>query len=75
MKNSYSLEIEATPERVFRLLNNPDLAMKWVPNLVEDEVIVETPDNIGTTFRQVFVERGTTMEMTGEITEYKDNEC
>lgn len=66
--------IDAPAEIVFLYLEDSDRLKRWVPNLVEDESIVETPQKIGSKFRQVFLEKGRTMEMTGEITEYVENE-
>ena len=66
--------IDAPAEIVFLWLEDSDRLKQWILNLVEDEAIVETPEKIGTKFRQVFVEKGKTMEMTGEITEYVENE-
>jgi uncharacterized protein YndB with AHSA1/START domain len=66
--------IDAPAEIVFLWLEDNDRIKKWVPNLVSDEVIVETPEKIGSKFRQVFEERGKTMEMIGNITEYTNNE-
>ena len=66
--------IDAPAEIVFLWLDDSDRLKQWIPNLVDDESIVETPEKIGSKFRQVFVERGKTMEMTGEITEYVENE-
>ena len=65
--------IDAPAEIVFLWLEDSDRLKQWVPNLVQDESIVETPQKIGSKFRQVFVEKGRTMEMTGEITEYVEN--
>ena len=66
--------IDAPVEIVFLYLEDSDRLKRWVPNLVEDESIVETPEKTGSKFRQVFLERGKTMEMTGEITDYVENE-
>ena len=65
--------IDAPAAIVFLWLEDSDRLKQWIPNLVEDESIVETPEKIGSQFRQVFVEKGKTMEMTGEITEYVEN--
>ena len=66
--------IDAPVEIVFLYLEDSDRLKRWVPNLVEDESIVETPEKTGSKFRQVFLERGKTMEMNGEITDYVENE-
>ncbi|MCP4886608.1 SRPBCC family protein [Rubripirellula sp.] len=66
--------IDAPAEIVFLYLEDSDRLKRWIPNLVEDESIVETRQKIGSKFRQVFVEKSRTIEMTGEITEYVENE-
>jgi len=74
MKTSKTTIINATANIVFLWLEDNDRLKQWVPNLVEDEPIIETPEKTGSTFRQVFLERGKKMEMTGEITDYAENE-
>ncbi|MRX26782.1 SRPBCC family protein [Kangiella sp. HZ709] len=65
--------IDAPADIVFLWLEDNDRLKQWVPNLVSDETIVETPEKIGTKFQQVFLENGRNMEMIGEITEYAEN--
>ena len=74
MQTTSKITINAPASMVFLWLEDNDRLMKWVPNLVEDEAISETPDKVGSKFRQVFDERGKKMEMVGEITEYVENE-
>jgi uncharacterized protein YndB with AHSA1/START domain len=74
MKTSKTTIIDAPAKVVFLWLEDDERLKKWIPNLVEDESIIETPEKVGSTFRQAFLERGKRMEMTGEITAYKDNE-
>jgi uncharacterized protein YndB with AHSA1/START domain len=71
MKNRYSLEIDAPPERVFAWLGNSERALRWVPNLIESEDLEVTPSRIGSTFRHVYQERGRRMEMRGTVTAYE----
>lgn len=71
MKNVYSIEIDAPPARVFALLHNAERAREWLPNLVENEDLVRTPDVVGSTFRHVYLERGRRMEMLGKIVGYE----
>ena len=73
MKNSYSIEIEATPERVWYWLDDAERAMKWLPNIIENEDLEVTENKIGSTFRQVYLEHGRRMEMHGVVTEYEAN--
>jgi len=74
MKTSKTTIIDAPASIVFLWLEDNERLKKWIPNLVEDEAITETPEKVGDTFRQVFLEGGKEMEMTGEITAYTENE-
>ncbi len=74
MKTSSSIQIEAPVPSVFLWLEDNECLMKWVPNLIEDTPLVETPEITGSRFQQVFLENGKRMEMTGEIAEYVENE-
>ena len=74
MKSTTITVIDAPVKNVFFWLEDTDRMKQWLPNLTEDVSLTETPDKIGSTFRQVYHERGKDMEMIGEITEYKLNE-
>lgn len=72
MKNpQVELEINAQADQVFHWLNDPDCLMKWIPNLIENEQLINTENKIGSTFRQVYLENGRRMEMTGEVIEFE----
>lgn len=74
MKTTTTTIIDAPAATVFLWLEDNDRLQQWVPNLIEDEVLVETPEKVGSRFRQVFVENDRKMEMIGEITAYVENE-
>ena len=74
MKTSKTTLIDAPAATVFLWLEDDDRLKKWVPNIVEDEPLLETPEKVGSKFRQVFLENGREMEMIGEITEFSENE-
>ncbi|NNC38000.1 MAG: hypothetical protein EX271_11295 [Acidimicrobiales bacterium] len=74
MKSNATVTINAPADMVFLWLEDNDRLKKWVPNIVEDETILDTPDKVGSKFRQVYLERGKEMEMFGELTEYIENE-
>jgi|GEM_PF-1727470 len=75
MKTSKTTIIDAPAKIVFLWLEDKDRLRQWIPSLVEDEPLVETPEKIGSKFRQVYLENGKEMEMTGEITAYVQDEC
>ncbi len=74
MQTSKTTLIDAPASTVFLWLEDNSRLKQWVPNLIEDEALVETPEKIGSRFRQVFLENGRKMEMIGEITAYAENE-
>ena len=69
MRNEGSVEIDRPIEDVFRLTN--DRIAEWSILVVEDEVIDETPEGVGTTFRTVTEENGKRMEFQGVVTRYE----
>ncbi len=74
MRTSKTTIIDAPADIVFLWLDDDERLRRWVPNIVEDETLVETPEKVGSTFRQTFLERGRKMELLGEITAYSENE-
>ena len=74
MKSTTVTVIDAPATNVFVWLEDTDKMKQWLPNLVEDTPLTETPDKIGSRFKQVYHERGKDMEMIGEVTEYSENE-
>ena len=68
MKSESSIEIDRPIEDVFRLTN--DHVADWSIIVVEDDVVKETPDRVGTTFRTVTEERGQRMVFEGVITRH-----
>ena len=73
MRIAYENEILKPPEIVFPWLAEPEKAMKWQKNVRGGEVIVNKPEIIGTTFREVIEEDGKSLEMYGTITKYIKN--
>ena len=74
MKTQTTTRINAPTSTIFLWLDDTHRLKQWVPNLAVDEIISDTPEKIGSRFRQVFVENGREMEMTGEITAFVENE-
>jgi uncharacterized protein YndB with AHSA1/START domain len=73
MKYTYSIEINAPPARVFPWINDGERLKQWIPNLVENEQLEVSAGTVGSTFRQVYLERGRRMEMHGKVTRFEQN--
>ncbi len=70
MKINASIDILCRPEKVFPWIDNPDKAMRWQKGVKSGEIIKETPQRIGTTFREEMEEDGKSLVMQGEITNF-----
>ena len=73
MRIYYSNEILRPPEIVFPWIAEPEKAMKWQKNVKGGEIIINKPEIIGTTFKEVIEENGNSLEMHGIITKYIRN--
>jgi hypothetical protein len=73
MNISYEKEIFQSPEIVFPWIADPEKAMKWQKNVQGGEIIINKPDIIGTTFKEIIQEDGNHLEMHGIITKYVKN--
>ena len=74
MKVLYSIDINSTTEQVWFWLGTPESAMVWQTNVSKTEILQETPNMIGTTFRETIEENGRGVEMHGVVTDYRDNQ-
>jgi hypothetical protein len=68
MRTESSIEIDRPIDDVFRLTN--EHVAEWSIIVVEDEVIEEKPQGVGTTFRTVTEEHGERMVFQGVITRH-----
>ena len=73
MQTTYSIDIAASADKVFHLLDDPEQLPTWLSMVVENEQLHETAERIGTTFRQVVVENGRRRELLGTVTGYEPN--
>ena len=73
MKITTAIDISCIPEKVFSWINNPDKAMHWQKGVKSGEIIKETSNKIGTTFKEELEENGKSLVMYGEITDYIPN--
>jgi hypothetical protein len=69
MQSEMSVEIDGPLEEVFERFASANAA-EWSLIVVEDEVLEETPDVVGTTFRTVTEERGRRMDFAGVVTRH-----
>jgi len=74
MEISTSIDISCNPEEVFSWINKPDKAMRWQKGVKSGEIIKETSERIGTTFKEEMEENGKSLVMFGEITNYIHNQ-
>jgi uncharacterized protein YndB with AHSA1/START domain len=74
MKISYTIDINNKPEEVFHWLNNPERAMVWMSSVSKTELLHETTDMVGTTFREIVEENGRWTELHGVVTDYRPNQ-
>jgi len=70
MRISNVIEIRNTPENVFSWLENPRRAIQWMTSVSKTEIIEETADKIGTTFREIVEENGRGTELCGVVTDF-----
>ncbi len=70
MRISNVIEIRNTPENVFSWLEDPRRAIQWMKSVSKTEIIAETADKIGTTFREIVEENGRGTELHGVVTDF-----
>ena len=70
MKITFAIEIFCRPEELFPWIAEPEKAMRWQKGVRGGEIIIETPEKIGTMFREEMEENGNRLVMHGEITDY-----
>ena len=70
MKVLNTIEIKNTAEKVFYWLEDPCRAMEWMTSVTKTTIIQETPNMVGTTFREYIEENGRGTEMHGVVTNF-----
>jgi uncharacterized protein YndB with AHSA1/START domain len=73
MKISNTVQIKTTPEKIFYWLGDPSRAMEWMASVTKTEIIKETPNMVGTTFRELVEENGRGTELRGVVTDFVSN--
>lgn len=70
MEIALAVDIFRKPEEVFPWVAEPEKAMRWQKGVKGGEILKETPEKVGTTFREEIEENGNSLVMYGEITNY-----
>lgn len=65
MQTERSVEIEAPIDHVFEVATKQ--VVEWSEIVVEEEILNETPDGVGTTFRVVTEDRGQRMDFQSKV--------
>ncbi|HSG42045.1 MAG TPA: hypothetical protein VLA72_02715 [Anaerolineales bacterium] len=73
MNIASSIEIKSHPNVVFGWLENPEKAMTWMTSVSGGEILHETPDRVGTKFREIVEDKSGSIEMHGMITGFEEN--
>ena len=71
MKITSTIKIENSPSEVFKWIEDPEKAKEWMTSVSEGEILHETPNRVGTTFREIVEDDDGSMEMHGRITKFK----
>lgn len=74
MKISQAVDIHCAPEKVFYWLGDPQRAMTWMTSVPTYEILDETHEMVGTTFRETVEGDGQGTELQGIVTAWKQNE-
>jgi uncharacterized protein YndB with AHSA1/START domain len=74
MRITVAIDIFCKPEEVFSWIADPNKAMRWQKGVKGGHILRETPVKVGTTFREEMEENGKRLVMTGQITDYIQNQ-
>lgn len=74
MQTKLSIDIEATPETVFKWIVEPECVKQWLPNIADYYFDGESTASVGTPITQTWNDEGTVTQLDGEITEYELNQ-
>jgi uncharacterized protein YndB with AHSA1/START domain len=73
MKIDIQIDINRPANLVFSWLSDPERAKTWMTSVTATEIINETAEKVGTTFRERVEEKGKGTELIGEIVGYVEN--
>jgi uncharacterized protein YndB with AHSA1/START domain len=71
MKITSTIEIKNIPSEVFKWIEDPEKAKEWMSSVSETEILHETANRVGTTFREIVEDDEGSMEMQGSITKFE----
>jgi len=67
----YELEVQRPLKEVYRAFNNPDNMPRWLTGLQRTEQIEGVPGEVGSKMRQIYLERGRTVELVETVTAHE----
>jgi hypothetical protein len=73
MNIEYSIEISKPANVVFPWIANPLKAVQWQSNIKSYEIIKQTDDLVGSTFKEYLEEDGSTLEIFGSVLDKVEN--
>lgn len=68
-----SIEIKATPKKVFNYLKKPEKQPEWMPRLEKNTITSEKKEGVGVTIHGTGSMGGKNMEWDWEVTEWEEN--
>jgi len=71
MVSEFRIEIDRPLKDVYAAFNNPDNLPRWISGLQRTEPISGTPGQVGARTRQIYLERGRTVELIETITAHE----
>lgn len=74
MNTKLTIEIDATPDVVFRWVVNPECVVQWLNHLSNFEFLNDAEPDAGVKFVQTWDDDGDNSEIGGTVTEYSPNE-
>lgn len=71
MVSEFRVEIDRPLKEVYAAFNNPANLPRWISGLERTETISGTPGEVGARTRQIYLERGRTVELIETITAHE----
>jgi carbon monoxide dehydrogenase subunit G len=73
MEITCSIDIDASPEKVFYWVGDPERAMAYTSSVSSYKILHKTPDWVGTTFVEVVQDEEGKTEMHGKVIAFEPN--